>query len=308
MPDLLGKYFEGDSDIPAEKVEELLTKGNNEAVIRALTKLGWEGQPIATVTLRVSTDGERIEDGQFGIQGVLCKEKVKVQAAKIWEKAEEDVTLEVDIPPGEKFIFEGGQLHSEYLDQEQVKYRILKDGKILTEAEKKASGVGDFCLRAISHLGKTSNNASGPNIKITVLVHHLGADGITNLSEATQSPSWPGIKLLEGQCQLFPPAAAGSWGAPILPLLDVASRATNSDKIPTGDQLRFAIAGIMRTAARPTGCVSLGGMKKYVNRMLKDVEAAAPNEPSITWPVAAQPGRREGKSSLTMMINDLQIE
>ena len=57
MPDLLGKYFEGDSDIPAEKVEELLTKGNNEAVIRALTKLGWEGQPIATVTLRVSTDG-----------------------------------------------------------------------------------------------------------------------------------------------------------------------------------------------------------------------------------------------------------
>ena len=64
----------------------------------------------------------------------------------------------------------------------------------------------------------------------------------------------------------------------------------------------------MRTAARPTGCVSLGGMKKYVNRMLKDVEAAAPNEPSITWPAAAQPGRREGKSRFTMMINDLQIE
>ena len=53
MPELLGKYFEGDSDIPAGKAEELLTKGSNEAVIGVLTKLGWEGQPIATVTLRV---------------------------------------------------------------------------------------------------------------------------------------------------------------------------------------------------------------------------------------------------------------
>ena len=85
------------------------------------------------------------------------------------------------------------------------------------------------------------------------------------------------------------PAAAGSWGAPILPLLNIENRAENSDSVPTGDQLRFAIAGIMRTAARPTVCISQGGLKKYVDRMRRDVEAAAPVEPTITWPVAAQP-------------------
>ena len=117
MPELLEKHFEGERDIPAEKVKDLLTKGSREAVIETLTKLGWEGQPIATVNLRVSTDGERVEDGQFSIQGVLSKETARVQASKIWEKAEEDVTLEVEVPPGELFKFEGAHLYSEYLDQ-----------------------------------------------------------------------------------------------------------------------------------------------------------------------------------------------
>ena len=298
MPELLEKHFEGKSEIPSGKVKELLTKGNREAVTETLTRLGWEGQPIATVSLRVSADGERVEDGQFNIQGVLSKEAARVQASKIWEKAEEDVTLEITVPPGECFKFEGGHLYSEYLDQSKVKYRVLKAGKILTEEEKKENGVGDFCLRAINHLGRASNGTGGPHIKVTVLVHHLGADGITNLSGVTQSPSWPGIKLLEGQCQLFPLAAAGSWGAPILPLLNIESRAGNSEKIPTGDRLRFAIASIMQTAARPTGCVSLGGLKKYMGKMLKDVDAAAACEPTITWPVVTQPGESEGKNRL----------
>ena len=182
-----------------------------------------------------------------------------------------------------------------------MKYRVLKTSRILTEAEKKGSGVGEFCLRAIAHLGKASNGAGGPNIKITLLVHHLGADGITNLSGVTQSPSWPGIKLLEGQCQLFPPAAAGSWGAPILPLLNVENRAGNSESTPAGDQLRFAIASIMHTVAKPTWCISLGGLKKYMTKMLKDVDAVAPNEPTITWPVVTQPGESEGKNRNTVL-------
>ena len=100
MPDLHERYLEGSSEIGADRVKDLLTKGNKEAIVETLTRSGWEGQLIATVTLRVSVDGERVEDGQFNIRGNLCKEKVKVQAAKIWEKAEEDVTLEVEMPPG----------------------------------------------------------------------------------------------------------------------------------------------------------------------------------------------------------------
>ena len=71
MPDLNEKHFSGESDITTEKARELTTKGNIEAVNENLTKLGWEGQPIATVNLRISTDGRRVEDGQFNLRVLL---------------------------------------------------------------------------------------------------------------------------------------------------------------------------------------------------------------------------------------------
>ena len=64
MPELSEKYFEGKCDIPAKKVKELLTKGNEDSVIETLTKLGWEGQLIATVNLKLAAERRRADDGQ----------------------------------------------------------------------------------------------------------------------------------------------------------------------------------------------------------------------------------------------------
>ena len=66
-----------------------------------------------------------------------------------------------------------------------------------------------------------------------------------------------------------------------MPFLNCQNRAKNSECVPDGVQLRYAIASIMRTAARPTGCISLGGLTKFVSRMRKDPETAAPCEPTI---------------------------
>ena len=94
-------------------MKELLTKGNREATIETLTKLGWEGQLIATLNIKVSVDGKRAEDGLFNIRGELSKDAAKVQASKLWEKADENVILEVELPPGDFFCFEGGRLYSD---------------------------------------------------------------------------------------------------------------------------------------------------------------------------------------------------
>ena len=108
MPDLNKKYFSGEKDITAEKGKELVTKGDSEDVIRTLTKLGWEGQLIAAVSIKVSVDGRRADDGQFSLRGALASDPISVQAAKLWEKADEDVMLELDMPPGDRFEFQGG--------------------------------------------------------------------------------------------------------------------------------------------------------------------------------------------------------
>ena len=300
MPDLEKRYFSGKSEIPDHKRSDLET-GCSEASIReTLTKLGWEGQTVASVILKISADGRQVTAGQFQLEGALTLTQVVIQASKLWEKAEGDIVLSVEVPSGSAFVFEGGRLTSDYLDHETVKYRFSRGDQVLAEAEREASGVGPFCLRILAHLGKTSNGATGPNIKYTMLALPQSASDTLELSGAAQSPSWPGIKVLEGTCQLFPPAKEGEWGAPCFPLLNVRSRSTNCKDLPDADHLRFALAGVIRTAARPTGCTSNGGLKKYTTRMLKDPEAATPHEPSITWPEASRPPNTGGRSRIVL--------
>ena len=112
MPDLNKKLFQGESDISTDRVKDLLTEGNSDSINNTLTKLGWEGQLVAAVILQVSADGKRADDGHFSLRGPLCAEATKLQAAKLWEKADESVILQIDMPPGESFIFEGGNFAS----------------------------------------------------------------------------------------------------------------------------------------------------------------------------------------------------
>ena len=67
--------------------------------------------------------------------------------------------LKIDMPPGDRFDFQGGRLYSDYLDQEKVRYKLTKEGKILTEADKKKHGLGDFCFPTLTHLSRSSNGA-----------------------------------------------------------------------------------------------------------------------------------------------------
>ena len=132
----------------------------------------------------MSVDGRRAEDGLFILRGALAKEPIKIQAAKLWEKADKDVTLEIDMPPGDCFDFQGGRLYNVYLDQGKVRYKLTKEGRILTKADKKKHGQATFAS-TLTHLSRFSNGAGGPAMKFTVLAHHMGADNLSELSEAT---------------------------------------------------------------------------------------------------------------------------
>ena len=289
MPELNKVHFRGVSEIPAGRKAELVTGSSEKDIENTLTKLGWEGNLIATVSLKVTADGQRVHSGQFMMRGALSAETIQLQASKLWEGADAETVLCVNIPTGAELRFEGGRLCSEYIAQEAVKYEFKKAGITLSKEEQKASGTGEFSMRVLAHLGKTSNGTAGPHIKFTVLTFPLSVDALTELTAATQSPSWPGIKTLEGQCKMFPAAPEGLWGAPCFPLLNTEQRAATSSDLPAADQLRYALADVMRTAARPTACVSIGGLKKFSTMLTRDQEAAEPNEPTIIWPNVARP-------------------
>ena len=297
MTELSDKFFRGNEEIPRERVQNLLTGKSEKDIEDTLTRLGWEGQLIAAVVLRMSPDGKQADSGSFMLRGALTPEPLQIQAGKLWEKAEEDVVLTVNVPNGAEFVFAGGKLCSDYVNSDKVEFKFSKGGQVLAETEWDGRGVGKFCLRLLAHLGKTSNGAQGPHIKFTLLAHPLDVDSLLEVSAAAQGQAWPGIKALEGQCGLFPAVPGGLWAAPFFPLLDTQQRAANCGDLPAGDQLLYALASVMRTAVRPTACTSFNGLKRQVDRMRRDQEAATtPNLPSIIWPETRKPETQQGRN------------
>ena len=306
MPTLNKTRFKGGGDLPTERITTLCTRSDSDSVKTTLTKLGWEGNIIAGVTLRVSTDGSKVDNGQFFLAGNLVSQNIVIQTAKLWAKANKEVTLSLKIPNGDKFNFMSGTLASEYKDQGDLEFSYSSSAGALEPDKWEENGLCRFSIRVICHLGKSSNTPTGPHIKYTVLAFPHDADQLTRLSDRTQSSSWPGIKILEGQCGFFPIAPDGYWGTPFLPLLNTENRSNNSSSWPSGDNLRYAIAGIMRTAALPTACTSFAGLSSQAKKILKNRTAADPKEPTVTWPEQALPATTQGKQSLILNLTNLE--
>ena len=126
MPELNKKFVRGPTDLPSERIPDLLTKRSDKDVEDTLTRLGWEGQLIAGISLKVSPDGRSTASGSFLLRGALCQEPIQIQAAKLWEKAESDILLTINVPNGADLIFAGGKLYSEFVDSDRVRFQVSK--------------------------------------------------------------------------------------------------------------------------------------------------------------------------------------
>ena len=101
-------------------------------------------------------------------------------------------------------------------------------------------GVGEFCLRLVCHIARTSVK-TGVWIHFTVLAYPGSRDEIREVSELAQSASWLGLLFTEGDMPLFPiPKTA--WQCPTLPLLFTASQWDGEPVTPPVAELRRAIA------------------------------------------------------------------
>jgi hypothetical protein len=258
MPDLDRRHFAGGGDIPSDIATKLTIRSSGERDREILTKLGWEGQLIGYVGLVVSTDGEKVISSRFGLQGQIAATAIDLQAAKLWERVARDVSVSIEVPEAAAFRFAGGTLYSDYVAQEDCKVTFKRGDVTMSSEEAEQIGAGQLCLRLFAYLDKSSNarGGPGPHLKVMVLVYPMNVEELEELSVLTQGPGWPGVKLVEGKAELFPKAQTGTWGAPMFPLILAGQRAASSEKVPSGDRLRYAMAALMRTATLPTTCAS----------------------------------------------------
>jgi len=294
MPDLDQKWFAGSAELPPDISSKLTVADYHGLTGRALTALGWEGQLICTAGLSISQDGTLVQTTRFMARGILSQAPVQVKAATLWEGVPEDVMVHVSVPDCTNFQFTGGQLCSDYLPHDAVKFTISRGGQPVLPTEWEALKIGDFSLRLMAHLGRTSNGRSGPHFRMSVLMFPFNLQQLADLSDATQCVSWPGIRILEGKSELFPRPPLGFWGCPLFPVLNVQDRAENCAVLPSAAHLRHAISELMAAAALPTACKSRAGLKKHMDVMRDDPEASEPSPPTVTWPPAPRPAQQQG--------------
>jgi len=294
MVSLDTKFFQGDGDLPLDIRDRVTISDFHESTATALRSAGWEGQLISTVGLGISADGQLVQNATFIMQGALHNAAIPLKASGIWEGASKDVTMHITLPDCSAFQFTGGELCSDFLPQALVKTAFTREGgQPVLPTEWEAYKLGSYSLRLIAHLDKSSNGRAGPHFRVSVLLFPLSVDELLELSEAVQSPAWPGIRILEGKSELFPRAPPGIWGCPLFPLINTSNRAEGCDVLPSGPRLRYAIAELLKSAVLPTACKG-AGLRKQMEGMAADPEAYEARQPAVTWPTAPRPADNTG--------------
>jgi len=304
MAPLAGKLFEGSANIGGEQLKELEVGDITVGAARVLTGKGWDGRsPAGAVGLELSEDNMRILNSRFAMVGQLSAEPGALQATKLWAPAHKDVTVTFTFPTGQAFLFNSGTMASDYLPSDQVKIAVAKDGQPILPTDWAAYGIGDFCLRILVCIDRSSNTRrTEPAYKYTVLFFPHTPEELSEISEDTQGAGWPGIKILEGKAAMLPRAPDGSWGCPFWPLLAAGTPFDQLNRAPTGADMRYHIAKLMSTARKANSCTSHTALLAKWRRLAQDEEEYAETLPAVTWPDVQEPGNLRGRSSYSYNI------
>jgi hypothetical protein len=293
MAPLDGKWFSGIDELPESIAENLGVNSLGHPVNAVLGRNGWDGKTVAGIGLELSNDNRSIRSGQFYVRGPLSVDDGSYQASKLWETAPKDISITVQFPHGGEFNFSEGSLASDYLEGDAVKMSAERNGQVIPAAEWARLGMKPFSLRLIAYLDKTSNK-SEPKIKFTLLFFPATKGEMEELSDAVRGPAWPGIKILEGNAELFPRAPMGGWGCPIYPVLCTGAKFRQVPNLPPGEEIRYAISKIFSTARLPVPCANYGTMMRKWLKIQQDPDSYEERMPTVTWPQTAEPANRTG--------------
>lgn len=280
MPPLHKKWFKETGDLPVDLASKLVTNSFGQAVVHTLTYLEWDGRFTACVGVELTPDNRHIRRSEFMLRGIPSKDPVQLRANNLWSTAGPDVLLTLTIPDGSAFHFSNGTLASDYIAGEDVRHHFTKDGDIITPTEWPAYGIGEIAVRAVCHLDKSSN-VRGPCIKVTFLIMPHSYDEISGLGPHTLNPAWPGLRVLDTTCNLFPQHP--SWKDPCCPLILLGSDYNLAPNLPEGREIRYHIAAVMKTAKRPTICNKQRSLAAKWAAAIRNVEELE-LDPLITWP------------------------
>jgi len=289
--------FAGEGDIGGEDLAKLEVRNGEEAVNNALRAFGWNGKAaVGCVVLHLSANNQTATGGQFAARGRLAKEDFKMEAARLWRDAETGPVLSLKVPAGADFKFGDGGLCSDYLDSDGVDFCVTAAGRgnqpILRD-EYAEKGIRGFCLRLVCHITRATKK-SGVTLAYSVLIYPGTAEEVQEVSDLAKSPSWPGLKVAEGEMALLPHPQT-PWGCPVLPLLRTGSSREEAPDWPAAEELRARIAWIMSTSEPGEVCKTKKAMLGKWQKACENPDDFVIKRGPLSWPKPQQ-DRQTGRT------------
>jgi hypothetical protein len=123
---------------------------------------------------------------------------------------------------------------------------------------------------------------------------------MVQLSDSTQNPAWPGLRILQMCHEFFPKIE--EWRDPIPPLILPGSHFSEAPYLPSCKDMQFHIAAVMGSARLPTVCTTNKGLMKQWSKAIEDVERLE-KLPLITWPEVARPATPTGELYVSFTVS-----
>jgi hypothetical protein len=300
MAPLEKAYFAGQDALPDEDVRRAEVANFTTGPAEALRRFGWKGAAASCVGLKLTGDNRRIESGQFLTLGKPDSNKIEMEAKKIWPRAATNVTIIIKIDDMAMFQFPHGTLCSDFLPGDDVPHsftlrEVNQNPTAILDEEKAEYEIGDFCLRLVSTI-KKSSAAKGPvTMKYAVLLFPLSKGETLGLSFNTESAAWPGLLVTEGTMPLLPEAST-VWQCPIVPLILSGAPFSKHAFLPPEGALRRAVASIMGQGVLPETCNSASSLGKMWDRLTSNPNEFSQKAGPVSWPKpTAEPTPEKGK-------------
>ena len=307
MPDIDRQLFKGNEALNTADWEKLtVADWSPRNVEGALERNGWEHKAAAAVAIRLKPDNSGPEAAKLLLAG-SWGDPLKVQAKRIFDGADEDTILEVELNDLAVFRFNENMMASRYTPQEAVKHRYIQGEAVLEDEEDRMQqGIGDFSLRVVAGLSKACGVKYGIWLQVTVLIYHLSAENMDDREQwpLADSPEWPGIKLAEGQIPMIPTAGKKAklwdgrdWGAPIAPVVVPGVPWEAAPGPPDQQEVLAACAQLLNGGTAADSCANVGTMQKKWERGSVTRRPAEKSWPTPQVATASQPAKK-GNSRL----------
>ncbi len=297
MPSITMALFAAESAVDTSDWKKLSVPGlGPRQVGEFLEGFGWDGSAAASVGLKMAADNLSVAAARLSVVGTWSTAPTLLQAQKLWSRAPANIWLEVDLRDMGAFRFGDGEMVSKYIPDIAIKHKFIIQGeddqkKELSDEEVSAAGITPFTVRAACGLSSACSAKNGIWLNCIVLVYPATEEELKELSAASKSPAWPGMKLAEGDIPMLPQAGRGKpalngkeWGCPVTPAVVPGAPWDATGKDFQQGAATAAIGCLLNQGLFPSCPASADSLRQKWEAAQRAPDKLGGKKPETTWP------------------------